>query len=325
MPVKTLSLQSPHYVYLEKSYREWLQILGYADPTVHTWPTHIRELLHYLENNGILHISLVTSRHMEDFIRYIRHRENQTRPGALSSSSINMIIKAVNSFGRYLNSTGKYVWDITSGSLEEADVSNTVVLSIQEIKLLYEATFEPHREGGSAMGQRDRAMIAIFYGCGLRRMEGILLNCSDIDLNKRLLFVRKGKGNKQRYVPIASKHVEDIRAYLEEGRDWFLHEHYARDYTNKFPQKKKEDEGAFFIGQNGSRMKSFYQRLHYLTDKAGLEKSFGLHTLRHSIATHLLLGGMSLEDIARFLGHSSLESTQIYTHLAHELNNHPHE
>jgi site-specific recombinase XerD len=235
-------------------------------------------------------------------------------------------INAVNSFAKYLNSTGKYVLDITPTRLQEPDISTTIVLSIPEIKQLYEATFQPHREGGAAMGQRDRAMIAVFYGCGLRRMEGILLNCSDIDLTKRLLFVRKGKGNKQRHVPIASKHVEDIRAYLEEGRDWFLYEHYARDYTNKFPQKKEaSDEGAFFIGQNGSRMKSFYQRLHYLTDKAGLEKSFGLHTLRHSIATHLLLSGMSLEDIARILGHSSLESTQIYTHLANELNQPPHE
>ena len=324
--MKTLPLQSPHYLYLEQSYKEWLQIIGYADPTVNTWPSHVRELLHYLESNNIPHINLVTSRHMADFFHYIQHRDNQVKPGALSSNSINMIINAVNSFARYLNSTGKYVLDITPARLQETDVSSTVVLSIPEIKQLYEATFLSHREGGAAIGQRDRAMIAVFYGCGLRRMEGIHLNCSDIDLTKRLLFVRKGKGNKQRYVPIASKHVEDIRAYLEEGRDWFLCEHYARDYTNKFPQKKQApEEGAFFIGQNGKRMKSFYQRLYYLTHKAGLEKSFGLHTLRHSIATHLLLSGMSLEDIAKFLGHSSLESTQIYTHLAHELNNPPHE
>jgi integrase/recombinase XerD len=62
------------------------------------------------------------------------------------------------------------------------------------------------------MGQRDRALIAVFYGCGLRKMEGTRLNLDDIDLNKKLLFVRNGKGGKQRYVPIASKHAEDIRS-----------------------------------------------------------------------------------------------------------------
>ncbi|WP_315814173.1 tyrosine-type recombinase/integrase [Paraflavitalea speifideaquila] len=103
------------------------------------------------------------------------------------------------------------------------------------------------------MGQRDRAIIAVFYGCGLRKMEGTMLNLTDIDLQKRLLFVRKGKGNKQRYVPIAARHAEDIRRYLE-----------------------------------------------------GIEKQFGLHTLRHSIATHLSLSGIPIEEIARFLGHSSL-------------------
>ncbi|WP_315814214.1 tyrosine-type recombinase/integrase [Paraflavitalea speifideaquila] len=68
-------------------------------------------------------------------------------------------------------------------------------------------------------------------------------------------------------------------------------------------------------------MKRFYQRLEYLKEKAGIEKQFGLHTLRHSIATHLFLNGMPIEEIARFLGHSSLDSTQIYVHLAHELKN----
>ena len=323
--MKTLPLQSFHYQYLEQSFREWLQIIGYADPTVKNSPVHVRELLHYLEGKGIHHITGVRCQDVDDFFHYIQHRANQSRPGALSSSSINTIINAVNSFARYLNNTGKYVLDITPGRAE-ADTPLQAVLTIQEIKALYEATFLPHREGGAAMGQRDRAMIAVFYGCGLRRLEGIQLNLSDINLSKRMLLVRRGKGNKQRHVPIANQHVEDIRIYVEEGRDWFLYEHYARDYTSKFPQKKQvSDEGALFIGQNGGRMKSFYQRLHYLAEKAGIDKPFSLHTLRHSIATHLLQSGMELEEIAKFLGHGSLVSTQIYTHLAHELNKPPHE
>jgi len=319
--MKKLSLKSSHYLYLIKSYHEWLQIIGYADPTVSKWPVYVQELLHYLESRGISSILLVKSQDMADFFQHLQVRANHSRPGALSSNHIRNILSAVGSFAKYLNSTGKYILDIPPAYLSTETPLQTV-LSIAEVKDLYEATFLPAPIGGTAMRQRDRAMIAIFYGCGLRRSEGIHLNCADIDLTKRLLLVRKGKGAKQRYVPIASKHVEDIRVYLEEGREWFLYRHHARDYTRKFPQKKSiTDDAAFFIGERGLRMKSFYKRLHYLGEKAGILKSFSLHTLRHSIATHLLQSGMSLEDIARFLGHDSLESTQIYTHLAHELNN----
>jgi site-specific recombinase XerD len=318
--MKTLPLQTTYYEYLLQSYQEWLQTIGYADPTVNNWPAHVRELLHYLESKSILHITLVTSYHLKDFIYYIKYRRNTARPGALSSSSINTIINATNSFARYLNSTGKYVLDIT---LERMDDNTGIptVLSVQEVKCLYEATFLPQRENNIAMGQRDRAIIAVFYGCGLRKMEGTQLNITDIDLQKRLLFVAKGKGNKQRHVPIAHKHAEDIRSYLEEGREWFLYEHYAKDYTSKYAKKKAPDTGAFFIGQHGERLQRFYQRLEYLKEKAGIEKQFGLHTLRHSIATHLAMSGMPIEEIARFLGHSSLDSTQIYVHLSHELKN----
>ncbi len=318
--MKTLPLQSAHYLYWLKSYEQWLQIIGYAEPTIKNWPVHVRELLHYLERRHIHHITLVENHHINEFIGYIKHRSNSKAPGALSSSSINTIINAVNSFTRYLNTTGKYVLDYTVERAEE-DIKIPVVLTIQDIKRLYDATFFPRRENSLAMGQRDRAIIAIFYGCGLRKMEGTQLNLHDIDLNRRLLFVRKGKGGKQRYVPIASKHAEDIRSYITEGREWFLHEHYARDYTRKYAKRKEvSDEDAFFISQRGCRMIDFYKRLDYLKERAAIDKPFGLHSLRHSIATHLLQSGMVIEEIGRFLGHSTLDSTQIYTHLTNDLN-----
>ncbi|WP_315814215.1 tyrosine-type recombinase/integrase [Paraflavitalea speifideaquila] len=243
--MKTLSLQTTYYEYLLQSYQEWLQTIGYADPTLNNWPAHVKELLHYLEGKNILHITLVSSYHLQDFVYHIKYRQNTVRPGALSSSSINTIINAINSFARYLNGSGKYVLDYIPERAEN-DIAIPTVLTVQEIKDLYEATFMPHRENSVAMGQRDRAIIAVFYGCGLRKMEGTQLNIVDIDLQKRLLFVRKGKGNKQRHVPIAAKHAEDIRKYLEEGGDWFLHQHYARDYTRKYAKKKEApDTGAF--------------------------------------------------------------------------------
>lgn len=165
--MKTLPLQTIYYEYLLRSYQEWLQTIGYADPTVNNWPAHVRELLHYLETKNILHITLVNSYHLQDFIYYIKYRKNTVRPGALSSNSINTIINALNSFARYINSSGKYVLDYVPERMEN-DMAIPTVLTVQEIKDLYEATFLPHRENNVAMGQRDRAIIAVFYG---RRME----------------------------------------------------------------------------------------------------------------------------------------------------------
>jgi site-specific recombinase XerD len=316
--MKKLPLQSRHYHYLLQSYKEWLQTIGYADSTVTNWPIHVRELLHYVERKGIIHITQVTGRHINSFVNYIKHRSNQSHPGALNSSSINSIINALNSFAKYLNSTGKYTLDITMERME-ADTATKAILTIAEIMQLYEATFQ-RGNSSIALGQRDRAIIAVFYGCGLRRMEGMQLNLDDIDLDRRLLFVKKGKGNKQRYVPIASKHAADIKQYIREGREWFLYHHYNKPYNNKYPDRKTNaDEDALFISQYGGRMKDFYGRLGVLAERAAIDKAFGLHTLRHSIATHLLQSGMAIEEIARFLGHSSLDSTQIYTHIVNEI------
>ena len=320
----SLEIKSTQYNYLLKSYREYLQVLGYAAPTVHSWPIHVREFLHYIETNGVQSILSIETRHINNFIIHIKQRTNRRNKGtALSSSSINKIINAVNVFIKFLNSTGKYIVETTAQKAED-NIGERVILSIEEVKQLYEATFLPHRENGVAIGQRDRAIIAIFYGCGLRRSEGKNLNITDIDVQKRVLFVRRGKGNKQRYVPIAARHLEDIKDYLREGREWFLYSHtanaewYSDRHGKSLVKKDSADDAAFFISQKGNRMNEFYQRLQQMKQRAEINKNITLHGLRHSIATHLLQSGMDIEEIAKFLGHSSLASTQIYTHIINE-------
>jgi integrase/recombinase XerD len=321
--MKSLEIKSTHYNYLLKSFKEYLQTLGYATGTVQSWPIHLREFLHYIETSGIISILNIESSHITNFITHIKQRKNKTKDGALSSSSINKIINAVNVFIKFINSTGSFLIESTAERAED-NIGERIILTIAEIKQLYEATFLPHRENSIAMGQRDRAIIAIFYGCGLRRSEGKNLNISDIDLHKRLLFVKKGKGNKQRYVPIAAKHVADIKDYLQEGREWFLYNHNANAEWNcdvhgkSLVKKEQANAEAFFIGQYGSRINEFYQRLQQMKLRAELEKNITLHGLRHSIATHLLQSGMDIEEIAKFLGHSSLASTQLYTHIINE-------
>ena len=327
--MKHLHLTSSNYKYLEQGFKEWLDLIGYAETTVSSLPVHVRELLNYLEQKNILHITQVKPRHVSDFIRYLKHRGNLKYGGGLGASTINKTIQSINTFAQYVNQTGKHILDITVKNIEN-DVNEKIILTKEEIKQLYESTFLHHRENTVAMGQRDRAIIAIFYGCGLRKDEGTRLNITDIDTVKKLVFVSKAKGNKQRYVPIAQKHMDDIKAYLEEGRNWFLQDHAQKYYYTK-PRLKSplslgrgvggEVDGAcaFFLNQKGKRMQSFYSRFAYMKEKAGIEKDFSTHNLRHSIATHLLQSGMPIEEIAKFLGHATLESTQIYTHIVNKI------
>jgi integrase/recombinase XerD len=324
--MKSLIIKSTHYKYLLKSYSEYLQTTGYAKKTVKAWPIHAQEFLHYVENKNILHIQLIETHHVNDFVTHIKQRRNRNSGGALCNSSINGIIDAVNAFAKFINSTSNYFFEHTAQRAQN-DTPEKIILTVQEIKELYEATFLPYTQNSIAMGQRDRAIIALYYGCGLRRGEGVNLNITDINLQERLLFIRKAKGNKQRLVPIASKHLTDISDYIKEGREWFLQYHTVhREYQNKCQGKAldrkdidADDADAFLLSNNGGRFTCPENRIKYLHKITTLEKHITLHGLRHSIATHLMQSGMSIEDIAKFLGHSSLVSTQIYTHIINEL------
>jgi integrase/recombinase XerD len=157
-----------------------------------------------------------------------------------------------------------------------------------------------------AIAQRDRVLLVIFYGCGLRRNEGYHLDVGDVDLDRKCVHVRKGKARKERFVPFNATNARYLEEYIHEGRLQLI---------------RSKTEGALFVTVNGKRQstESMVVRLQEIQrrsdDERMKERPITLHGLRHSIATHLLQGGMSLEKIARFLGHSSLESTQIYTHL----------
>lgn len=180
------------------------------------------------------------------------------------------------------------------------EVTHYEILTPAEIKQLYKTTDD------DLLGIRDRAMLAIYYGCGLRRNEGAHLLIDDILPDKNLLYVRKGKNYKERYVPILGDVKKDILTYMTIARPALL------------ADKK---EAWFFIGIRGQKItaSALYERLKKLLLKANIPKPCGLHSLRHSIATHLLGNGMSLYQIARLLGHSTLDTTQIYTHILKDL------
>ena len=318
--MKKLQVHSTQFNYLQRSFKEWLDILGYSQRTVESLPIHIRELFNHLEQQGCSQISQVKQYHINQFLKHLLTRPKaQKGGGGLNTNSINKIIQAINTFIKYINTTGKYEIYISTKTLKQ-ETETRSILSTGEIKQLYEATYENNKRGtGIPFEQRDRAMLTIFYGCGLRKTEATNLNIDDINKERNLLIVRKGKGNKQRMVPITPTNMSYLIAYLEEGRYWFLENHAQRTWYKKPRQKQNTIKEAFFLNERGGRIANgFYNRIYHLKDLAGIEKQVSPHTLRHSIATHLLTAGMEIEEIAKFLGHSSLESTQIYTHIINE-------
>ena len=312
--MKKLDIENASFRYIEQSFKEWLDVQGYAESTVYNLPLHIRELLHYLEKKEITNIKELDVKHIQSYYQKLKERSNQRRGGGLSNGHLNKHLQALRKFTEYLRKVGRLQLPEIQLKSEEAE-SNMLYLTVDEINLLFKATYqEPEKKLNAtdavmeAIQSRDRAMLAIFYGCGLRRNEGVMLNVGDINFDRSILYVRSGKNYKERLVPISKTN----RKYLTE---------YVYDHRHELTKGSKT-EALFISYQHCRRMQgqSLIIRLKLLQNMTGdldlLEKEIALHTLRHSIATHLLQAGMKLESISRFLGHTSLESTQIYTHLA---------
>ncbi len=305
--MKKLNLRNTSYQYIEIAFKEWLDVLGYSKGIVNGTPVLIREFLHYLENNGVSAINQLQSKHIKQYHEYISIRSNQRRGGGLNTKTINQQIKAIEKLLEYLQQKGVQGLPSCNVRLEKVQKKEIIALSVDEIKELFELTKrETNNEKKEILQARDKTILVIYYSCGLRRNEGINVSVDDINFDTRILHVRKGKNYKERFVPISKLNAE----YLKE---WIY------DYRSKIVKDKKEHH--LFIGLRGeiTTAGTLYTRLRLLQQQsentALTEKVIGLHTLRHSIATHLLKAGMHIEKIAKFLGHSSLESTQIYTHL----------
>lgn len=163
----------------------------------------------------------------------------------------------------------------------------------------------------SALGQRDKAIIEIFYGSGIRVSELVGMDVFSIDFSNYEIKVF-GKGSKERIVPVNKKTVEAINRYLSDGREKLL---LCR---KKSRDKEGDEDKALFINSRGTRLSTGGVRrmLNRYLKKIGLDKKISPHTLRHTFATHLLEAGADLRAIQEFLGHVDLSSTQIYTHLS---------
>ena len=172
-------------------------------------------------------------------------------------------------------------------------------LTVEEVDSLLSAAV-----GDSAEASRDRAMLELLYASGMRVSELVSLELMDIDLEQS--FVRCfGKGSKERIVPIHMEAVAATKGYLESGRPKLAGRHSGQ---------------AAFLNRRGRRLtrQGFWLILRRMARRAGIGSRITPHTLRHSFATHLLRGGASLRHVQELLGHASIATTQVYTHLTSE-------
>jgi integrase/recombinase XerD len=159
-------------------------------------------------------------------------------------------------------------------------------------------------QGPEPTAVRDRALLEVMYACGLRASEAIDLKLGDLDLEAGLLIAR-GKGSKERMVPVGRQALAAVRSYLADGRPGLV---------------RGSDEAALFVNFRGASLtrQGLYKIVQRHARTAGLESKMSPHTLRHTFATHLLAGGCNLRSVQEMLGHADVSTTQLYTHLSSE-------
>jgi len=273
--------------------------MNYADSSISRGPNKVREFFKWLimerEIQAIENITDVVVKHYFD---YLKNKISDRTGRGLSLNYIRTHQVELKRFSRYLSETNQGHIEVSIELKSKGNLKTKIeIFTKEQIEKLYDACQD------DLLGIRDRAMLSVSYGCGLRRNEGANLEVKDVQFNRSVLHVRKGKNYKERYVPMVGRVRNDLSDYIK----------YSR------PMLENNKTGNwFFVSYRGGKVgaQMLGERFKKLKRKANINYEGSLHVLRHSIATHLLEAGMSLENIARFLGHSSLESTQIYTHLS---------
>lgn len=301
--MKHLQIHTPQYINYLKEFSSYIQAMGYKPKSQKSIPSCLKEFLHQLEERRIVDIRSVERKDIQIHYEYLQNRPKRYGSGALSDSVLYYHIYSLRSFFTFLQETDQLNCNpISTFRLRAKSTPPRAILTTAEIDQLYTAT----------ESLRERALLSVYYGCGLRCAEGVALNTKDIDYKEQLLYVRLGKGAKRRVVPMNKRVTADLEGYFRYERAQYIHA-APLYYRGKF-RDTPDNQNAFFIGNTGRRSTKQLpgQLLKAMLGHTAIKKTISLHNLRHSIATHLLESGMSLEYVQAFLGHRQLVSTQTY-------------
>jgi integrase/recombinase XerD len=284
-------------IYQEQAvnYKKHLDILGLKPETTQARYLYLKEFFSYLESYKIFELQQITPKKIADYNNYLKAKTSQRTGKNIKQKSIYDHMRNLQQYLGYLLE----IETIKSNPASHLKFTNGTekverfIFTQNQIQELYKVS-----------NLQEKTILNIAYGCGLRVQEISDLNKEDIRLSENLILVRKGKNSKRRLVPISEKLAEEFQEYLE---------------------NLKHKTNEFFINSKARRMQewSFNKALKILILKtefgnimpAEALRKIGIHSLRHSIATHLLENGMKLEQVQVFLGHSNVESTEIYTHI----------
>jgi integrase/recombinase XerD len=295
-----------HYTTIQNEYATWLNTLGFSSGLVYDYKFRARDFFEWLEQNNINHINRLTQKHITQYFEYLQTRPNKRRKGGISAAHLNHNYMAIDKLLEFLHQMGMSTAPTPTNHRIKRDneqrIKNIQPLTQQEIKTLQASINNAFTNLSFKLREckqeQLKLIFALYYGCGLRRTEGFKLTVNDIDFDKKTIFIKQGKGYKDRIVPMNTSVCKALEYYIY-----------------NFRNLQKVNHKRLFIQSVGKVADSLQELQNVCGDEAIQNKRLTLHILRHSIATHLLQNGMSIESIARFLGHTSLESTQIYTHL----------
>lgn len=297
MKRRKLKLTNIQYMQLLQEYREYVHTLGYSGSGIKIKYSNVLEFLEWLEEQHINEIADITPANIKSHYEYLKNRPHNKKEGVLNLKTITHHMRSIRVFFSMMQENGIIIsnpMSVLKFAYPTQNKAIRTILSIEEIRELYKV----------AETLQERIILSLGYGCGLRSMELVRMNIADIRFNDNILIVQNGKGNKRRVIPMSNKVKEDIRQYIELERVLYV---------------KNEDEKALILNIKGDRMRKYTCRkiLRKIILKTGnaniIEKAISIHNLRHSIATHLLEQGATIEQVRDFLGHSQLETTEIYT------------
>ena len=272
-------------------FKHQLKTRGYAEATIEGYRKNLDRFATYLTGRDIDDIKQVTRQTVADYRLHVMNEDNAMETKALK-------IRAVKRLFEYLEETHRLLVNPTEGIVETCRKNRKIgpVLTMNEVKRLLEQpnpSFKTHI--------RDRAMMEVLYSTAIRLDELLHLEVYHADFKDKVLYVRKGKGNKQRVVPLGKHAIRYLREYLEKVRPFYA--------------KKNPKERRIFLLNTGLAMtpESVRGILFKYRQQAGIKKSASPHTLRRSCATHLLQNGADIRYIQKLLGHRHLSTTQAYT------------
>lgn len=275
-----------------RGFKTYLQLeRSMSDNTIEAYMHDVALLFDFLESRSATALQEVSRQTLQEFLQYVTELN-------LSANSQARVLSGIRSFFRYL-----LLEDYISSDPTELLAAPRpgrplpVVLSIEEIEALLAAIDHSTQEG-----QRNRAMLELMYSCGLRVSELVSIRLSDLFTDIGLIRVT-GKGNKERLIPVGTVALQQVQLY--------------REHTRPQVPVRESQRDILFLNRRGSALSRVmvFLIIKKLTQQAGIKKNIHPHTLRHSFATHLVEAGADLRAVQEMMGHKSITTTEIYTHL----------